>query len=51
MNEEIRIFNSTALKKRQKQYLDVPARPPKPQTKFFRNLEMFKAMIRGWLEV
>ena len=51
MNEQIRIFNETALKKRQKEFLDVPKKPTIPQHRFFRDVSTLKNMVRGWFEV
>lgn len=51
MNEEIKKFNSSALRKNQRELLDVPRTPCCPTHRFFRDLMFLKSMIRGWLEL
>lgn len=48
MNIEIKQFNEKALKKHQKQYFDIPRAPPKPITKYFRDISILKSMLRSW---
>jgi len=51
MNIEIKEHNSKALKKNQKKYFDIPNIPPKPVTKYFRDIGILKGMLRSWYEI
>ncbi len=50
-NIEIAEFNKKALKKNQKNYLNIPNVPPKPIGRYFRDIQILKSMVRTWFEI
>jgi hypothetical protein len=50
-NELIKAFNLKALKKHQKQELNIPKAPSYPVTRYFRDVSQLKSMTRTWFEI
>ena len=51
INENLKLQNVKLAKKNQKPLLKLPATPPRPYPRYFRDLDTFMSMLRAWFEL